>query len=259
MTAVFEIFFARYQTHKNCDVNLGINKEPSKMPTTKLLEVTFSLPLKPYEVPAFRGAIIELVGRENVAFHNHIGEDKFVYKYPLIQYKANRGKAHIVCLNEGVEELYALFSKKNHIIRIGENSSRLNIDNINVSSPFIQAWDKNFLYSVSNWLPLSGENFKKYINTESLSEKIRMLEKIFIGHVLSFAKGIDWNIDKEIKVSIHEIKREKIITYKKVKLKAFDVIISSNIYFPNLIGLGKGTSTGFGVVKHTRKPGNFNE
>ncbi|MCC5917275.1 MAG: hypothetical protein JJU02_08095 [Cryomorphaceae bacterium] len=229
------------------------------MPNTKLLEVTFSLPLKPYEVPAFRGAIIELVGRENVAFHNHVGEDKFVYRYPLIQYKTKRGKAHIVCMNDGVEELYALFLKKDHIIHIGENASKLKIDNINVSSPFIQVWDKTFYYNISNWLPLSGDNFKRYLNADGLSERIPMLEKIFVGHVLSFAKGIEWNVDKEIKASIQEIKREKIITYKKVKLKAFDVIIASNIYFPNLIGLGKGTSTGFGVVRHIRSRRNENE
>jgi hypothetical protein len=229
------------------------------MPNIKLLEVTFSLPLKPYEVPAFRGAIIELVGRENVAFHNHVGDDKFVYRYPLIQYKSKKGKAHILCLNDGVEELYTLFSKKSHLIHIGDKPHRLNIDNINVSNPFIQAWDKTFVYNISNWLPLSGQNFKKYIELDSLSEKVQMLEKICVGNILSFAKGIDWQVDKEVLVSIKDINREKIITYKGVKLKAFDVIISSNVFFPNLVGLGKGASTGFGVVSHARIPGVKNE
>lgn len=232
---------------------MGVRINNVIMPNTKLLEVSFSLPLKPYEVPAFRGAIIELVGRENVAFHNHIGEDKFLYKYPLIQYKTKRGNAHIVCMNEGVEELYALFTKKNHTIHIGEKPFSLHIDNINVSNPFIQVWDKRFHYHISNWLPLTGDNFKKYIELKGIAEKANMLEKIFIGNVLSFAKGIEWTVDKEIEASIMDITREKIIKYKSTKLKAFDVEVSTNVFFPNLIGLGKGSSTGFGVVKHKRK------
>ncbi len=38
----------------------------------KVFIVTFDFELKRREIPAFRAAIVEKVGRENVLFHNHM-------------------------------------------------------------------------------------------------------------------------------------------------------------------------------------------
>ena len=52
----------------------------------RILHVIFDSNIMPYEVPAFRGAIIKKVGQENILFHNHLNGNGFLYKYPLIQY-----------------------------------------------------------------------------------------------------------------------------------------------------------------------------
>jgi hypothetical protein len=51
----------------------------------KLFVVAFDFKIEKKEIPTFRAAIIEKVGRENILFHNHLGQD-FRYGYPLIQY-----------------------------------------------------------------------------------------------------------------------------------------------------------------------------
>jgi len=112
------------------------------MPKIRTLEVIFDFKIQAYEVPAFRGAIIDLVGREHVAFHNHIGESGFHFRYPTLQYKRNRENASIFCVEDGIEELYTLFSKKGHTIRIGDKRQNLNLKHIAISQPFVQVWDK---------------------------------------------------------------------------------------------------------------------
>lgn len=57
------------------------------MPKIRVVKVVFNTKIKAYEVPAFRGAVIDMIGREHVAFHNHIGENVYHYHYPYIQYK----------------------------------------------------------------------------------------------------------------------------------------------------------------------------
>jgi hypothetical protein len=82
-------------------------KEPSKI---KLFVVTFDLKSEKREIPAFRAAIIEKVGRENILFHNHFGQS-FRYGYPLIQYKVFRRNPTIVCINDGSEEILKFFEQ----------------------------------------------------------------------------------------------------------------------------------------------------
>ncbi|MEJ7676329.1 MAG: CRISPR-associated endonuclease Cas6 [Segetibacter sp.] len=47
-----------------------------------------------------------------------------------------------------------------------------------------------------------------------------MLERLLTGNILSFAKGIEWRIERPIKVQIQELKGEKMIRYKGVPLIA---------------------------------------
>ena len=47
----------------------------------RLLTVVFGAEIKGYEIPAFRSAVIEKAGRENVLFQNHLNSKGFLYKY----------------------------------------------------------------------------------------------------------------------------------------------------------------------------------
>jgi len=80
-------------------------------------------------------------------------------------------------------------------------------------------------------------------------EQLEFLEKILIGNILSFAKGIDWNIEKQIKLKIPKILRTNLLTIKDVKREAYTLNFTTNVFLPNHIGLGKNASMGFGVVR----------
>lgn len=70
-----------------------------------VLVVQFTNELKQTNIPYFRGAVIAALGEQaDVLFHNHT-ENGFRYAYPLIQYKRVKGKAAIVCIKDGTEQI----------------------------------------------------------------------------------------------------------------------------------------------------------
>lgn len=208
--------------------------------------IRFKNDLKFSEIPFFRGAIIHLTSGHNTLYHNHEG-DGFRYSYPLIQYKVIGGKAAILCIGEGTEAIEDFFSG-NKDVAIGNRNVTLETDQLYANQTIVQVWNDMFTYKVKNWMPLNQENYIQYNKYDSLADKYRMLEKLLIGNILSFAKGVGITIEKEIKLSIVSPPELKVMTYKGVKMTVCNADFSTNVSLPAYIGLGKGASHGFGTV-----------
>lgn len=71
----------------------------------RYLTVRFDVEIQPYEIPAFRGAIIEKTGAEYVNFHHHLADGQFLYRYPVIQYKRIGRNPAIICIDEGTDDI----------------------------------------------------------------------------------------------------------------------------------------------------------
>ena len=218
----------------------------------RILDISFENEIAAWEVPAFRGAIIETAGRENTLFHNHLGKD-YRFAYPLIQYKRIGKKPHLVCIEDGVDEVHFFFENKQEGLMLGKRAYDLKVDSIHLNKFTLQVWDKSFNYFMQDWLPLNQKNYKAYKALNSEIEQMEFLEKIMKGNILSFAKGIDWNVDKEIKLRISDIVRTNIISVKGIKREAFTLNFSANVFLPNHIGLGRNASMGFGVVWQNKR------
>ncbi len=227
------------------------------MPVLPTLFVQFENKLPAWQTPAFRGALIEKVGREQVAFHNHVGDTALVYRYPIIQYKSIAGKPSLLCVGQGVEEIHKLFGLRNWEVNIAGQEYDLKLGRMDMNQVRLGVWDKVFSYRIREWLALNEHNYERYQKTESLVERIALLERLLTGNILSFAKGIDWHVDKPIEVCIQELGSQRTIRYKGVPFLAFDVAFSCNIFLPQYLGLGKSASHGFGVVFSNSKTANF--
>lgn len=103
-------------------------------------------------------------------------------------------------------------------------------------------------YRLHNWLPLNSDNYKQYQEKESMVERIQILERVLVGNVLSFLKGVGIFLEKRLEISLTDIKGQRAVEYKNVKLIAFDIEFKANITFPQYIGIGKHASVGFGVL-----------
>ena len=222
------------------------------MKKIRLLDITFENEIQAWELPFLRGAIVAMVGKNHFLFHNH-QNDKFRYSYPLIQYKTINRKPHLVCIDDGVDDIHHFFEKKQEGIFLGERPYEIKIASINLNQFTMQVWDKAFHYRLYNWLPLNQKNYGLYHSMTDIQEQKNLLQKTLTGNILSFAKGIGWNVDKPIITQIKEIEKVNLIKVKNIKREAFSISFKTNVFLPNNISLGKNASLGFGVVNEDKK------
>jgi len=223
----------------------------------KLLRVHFDVEIAPYEVAAFRGAIIEKVGIENDLFHNHLNEGgkidetedpKFAYRYPRIQYKRIGKQPVILCVGEGVDEIHKFFEKSNWDIRLGKDVLEMRIAKLDLNQFEMKISERLSSYSIRNWVALNQQAYNQYQKLDGIVEKIAFLEKKLIGNILAFAKGIGWHIEEKIELKITDLPQMQLISYKKQKLQTFNLDFKTNVFIPQYIGLGAKTSVGMGTV-----------
>jgi hypothetical protein len=217
------------------------------MRKVKTFTVRFKNELKQPDIPLFRGAVINMLQRNNILFHNHT-EEGLRYTYPFIQYKRINNRAAIVCVEEGTESIGEFFSSFKDTVYIGRKESHLELDSVKAEQVLVQAWSDLFTYSIRKWLPFNSENYEKYQQTAGLKEKIDFMERILTGNILSFAKGVNIHFEEELVCTILDITPKGPMHYKGIHFESFDALFKINVSLPNYIGLGKGVSHGFGTI-----------
>ena len=178
--------------------------------------------------------------------HNHIHDDKFMFSYPLVQYKIIDDKIMIIGIDEGGEvlkkiapELKILILDKKYEIK--EKFLHEKEVDIKPSSE-----EKHYKF-ITPWLGLNQTNYKKYTNSKSWKDKKEIINKILVGNLLSMSKGLGIVVNKRLYAKTHF--EEKIVEYKGVKMNAFTGEFKIHYDIPDYFGLGKGVSQGFGCVK----------
>ena len=217
------------------------------MTKIQTLVLQFDNELSTGDIPKFRGAVISSLKQKNVLFHNHL-ENKYRYAYPLIQYKRIHQKAAIVCVGDGLKAIHELFASDNFLFLIGGNKVEMKMDYARIYDNDILISDKSLFYRIQNWLPLNSANYTMFQNTDNLIEKIQILERVLIGNILSFLKGVGIHLEEHIELHITDISDQMPTTYKGVKLMAFDIEFKANLTLPQYIGIGKNASVGYGML-----------
>lgn len=182
----------------------------------RYLNISFEEKIEPWEIGYFRGAVIQLAGRDNVLFHNHKG-DSYRYKYPLIQYKRIDKKPHIICINEGIDEIHAFFEKKQDGILLNKRPYNLIVENLSLKYFTLQSWDTSFKYYLQDWMPISSKNATTFKLLKNEEEQKEFFKSIIIGNILSMAKGIKWEIDNQIQAEVNTIKSIRKIRHKELR------------------------------------------
>ncbi len=154
-----------------------------------------------------------------------------------------------MCIDEGVDEIHKFFEKRNWDIRIGDRFLEMKIHQLSLNQFTMQVLEKKSSYSISKWIALNQDNFIKYQQLKGLVAKTQLLEKTLVGNILSMAKGIGWNVDKQVELDIVGVDGYRPAKIKSRTLMGFDVEFSTNVFLPNNIGLGKGVSLGYGLVR----------
>lgn len=201
------------------------------------------------EIPLFRGAVLNALGSDvDLLYHNHSGENTFRYSYPLIQYKRIHKKAVIFCVADGVNAIGKFLASQNFSLILGERPISLVIESVSPKRDLIQTWDTEFKYNITNWIPLNSDNYRAYMELEGITEKTQFLERMLVGNLLSFAKGVGIEIKNEIKCKLLSVDTQRSSVVKGVKMITFNAEFKTNLSLPDYIGLGKHVSIGYGTV-----------
>jgi len=203
------------------------------------------------DIPKIRGY---LAGRfpQYLELHNHLGENKFNYGYPVIQYKSINGVPNILAINEASKILIDIFydvkeiDMKDKVMSILEKGYVLKTRELKTTERMIEY---RFL---SPWLALNQENYEKFINSDS-GERVEILKKILTGNILSMAKGLGYCVDKPIEMLIKM--RPVKVNYKDRKMIGFKGEFMTNFIIPDYLGLGKSVARGFGTVVRVKNGG----
>ncbi len=185
-----------------------------------------------------------------VLFHNHIGDGKYRYGYPLIQYKIIDGKPTVVGLNEGANLICHYFLDIDKLILrdevFTEFEKTLFVDEIEMVFESTLKYTYRFL---TPWMALNQQNYNIYSEGEDKPnfDKNEFLQRLLVGNILSYAKATGCWLDSQ--VFVLPILKSIPVKFKNQQMIGFGGEFHSNLKLPELIGLGNSTARGFGTIR----------
>ncbi len=208
--------------------------------------------LHPHYGHKLRGYIGNLFKEKSPLLHNHLENGNLRYSYPLVQYKIVKGIPMLIGLSEGAELLIELFLRINELdlndkkIRIYSKNIKNEVYTPGLSDSLIEY---KFLLP---WMALNQNNHKKYMNLLPGAERTGFLNKILIGNILSFYKGINFTVTEKIYATVSV--EEKISAFKNNKMTVLTGGFLTNAILPDFIGIGKSVARGYGTIKKNDLP-----
>ncbi len=207
--------------------------------------------LKTRDAHKLRGYFGKIFEEHSPLLHNHYESGELRYKYPLVQYKVVNRIPTLVALQEGAQLLTGLFLSMKEIkindtvYPILSKNIKSEMVNIGVSSEL-----KEYRFQTL-WMGLNQTNHRQYINEKESRIKKKLLDRILIGNILSFFKGLEIRLNKDEILMVTTRLEEKSTKFKDKDMLAFSGSFVVNANLPQRIGLGKGVSRGFGTVAYS--------
>ena len=233
------------------------------METTKIVRVYLDgmLPYQ-WEMQRLRGAVNKMLcenngGYErNVLFHNHEASG-LRYGYPLVQFRRSGSRAVIVGIGDAADAVHSLAEMHELKLMIGNRETVFTVERCEETfyEPIVA--DEPKLYSLTDYIALTEQNLKDYSDLLALSDKIILLEKILVGNILSFFKGIGYHTDERLEAALTALDGTGETKYKGVKWKTFNLHFVSNVVLPDGIGLGKSVAMGYGTLMREKLDNKF--
>lgn len=182
--------------------------------------------------------------------HQHV-ETGLVYSYPLVQYKIIEGAPVVLGINDGVEAVKSVYDKFD-TLELGKGSYRILERQVFEKESSFGLCDKQRKYRfITPWLALNEKNYGIFQKSGSIARSA-LLTKVLVGNLLSVSKSLEYVVLDEIKAktSVEPVK----VQSKGVPMVGFTGEFSVNFDIPDLFGLGKSVSRGFGTVRCLSKP-----
>lgn len=182
---------------------------------------------------------------EHEVLHNH-GENGYIYRYPLVQYKLLDGTPAILGIEEGADVLMDILPEIENFQLAGNNYKVLEKRIVQKKYGIQPTQDQKSYRFASPWLGFNQTNHNRYMETTDWKERKTLLNRILTGNILSMCKGLGITVGTSLYLHTHLDSTKA--SYKGFDHHAFYGKFRVNFDLPDLFGLGKGVSHGFGVV-----------
>jgi len=180
--------------------------------------------------------------------HNHNG-DGFGYRSPRVRYLVVDRIPRLLSFEDGLNVVEQIYQEKPNL-RIGctlydvigtELEDR--IDDMGVFN------NKAYRYmSLTPWLALNEDNHAVFKKLVSFQAKKNFLSKILIGNLLSLSKSLDLEICATVSLKLNNFV-EFSLKAGQTPMLGFKIDCETNYKLPSLIGIGKLTSKGYGIMR----------
>ena len=214
----------------------------------QITQTTIQFPdihLQSRDAHKLRGYFGNLFKEYSPLLHNHYENGKTRYAYPLVQYKVVDNTPLLVGLQEGADLLVSLFLKIREIDIEGQQYPVL-ARNIQQKQYDLAVNQQLYNYQFKTlWMALNQENHRKYQQLEE-NAKTQFLNRQLQNNILSFYKGLSFRTSERI-MAITRV-TEKQTRFKDQAMLAFDGEFTTNAFLPEMAGIGKAVSRGFGTV-----------
>lgn len=180
--------------------------------------------------------------------HNHLEDGSYRNGYPLVQYKMVDGTPTVIGIGAGSEVILKVFGEVESI-RIADQTldartKELTYDRI---EPRVHA-DRLFDYRLETpYRAFNQDQYPRWRAAATDAERFALTVQALTGHLLMIFKGLDVWVEKRIVA--YPFFEPLTVGMKGQRLTAFRGHFVSNVELPDLIGVGKGTSRGFGTLQ----------
>ncbi|MCP4218145.1 MAG: CRISPR-associated endonuclease Cas6 [bacterium] len=189
--------------------------------------------------------------KEYDTLHNHKNGDKLFYRYPAVQFKMTDSLSLIAFKQDGINVLEHIFLKTDSI-DIEGTIIDIHEKHIEVSDQEFGETGETYNYRfTSPWLALNQENFKRFKNYYEYPDKQRnILKSIMINNIIAFCKFSGYTVREKLVPDIHV--KTVAANLKGNAHIAFTGSFQVNFLLPDLLGLGKSSSRGYGSIQRIR-------
>ena len=197
-----------------------------------------------------RGACVDIFGvNSSAVVLQRSSEGDFCYSYPLVQYHRIGGSAAIVMIGDGVQWASKLLEQPERKVRLGRRDVNLRIATAQPATYEIGIQEGGvFSYDIMQWCAFNETNYQKWLTAKSSMGKVKVMESILVGNIISLLKGLGTEAASKIEVCIAYVSKPTEVTMKGSSSFIFDISFDCNVRLPLGIGVGKNASLGYGVV-----------
>jgi hypothetical protein len=228
------------------------NQNSGSMNSTTITSVQISFPeirLATRDGHKLRGYFGTVFRDHSPLLHNHFEDGRTRYALPLVQYKVVRSTPILVGLQEGARLLTELFFQMK-TLKIDDRTFTVHERDIVFRNQAIGVSDTlNDYRFATRWMALNERNYAEYM-AMSPDERRGFLGRILVGNILSFYKGVGLFLPDGVRILATVRPEEPRPTnLKNTRMMAFGGQFTTNALLPDLVGLGKSVSRGFGTIE----------